>query len=57
MVEGENYGKHEESKTIEEIVGECETDLRSEEGLVDGTCSRVVIVECRGSDTITQEKG
>ena len=47
--------------TIEEIVGECETDLRSEDGLLvrveDGTCSTVVSLEYRGSDTIIQEKG
>jgi hypothetical protein len=63
VVKGENYGEHEDSRsliTIEEKVGECETDLscrmvtarRSANGLVlrveDGTCSQVVRLEYRG---------
>ena len=55
-------------RTIEEIVGECESDLscrlvtasRAEDGLVvrveDGTCSQVVSVEYLGQDTNTQEE-
>ena len=55
-------------RTIEEILGECESDLscrlvtasRAEDGLVvmveDGTCSQVVSVEYLGQDTNTQEE-
>ena len=61
-------GKAGVRRTIEEIVEECETDLMCrvvtansvQEGLVvrveDGTCSKVLSMEYRGQDTMTQEE-
>ena len=50
MVEGEN-DEDKKVRTIEEKVGESETDLRYDDGLVvreeNGTCSHVVSVEYR----------
>ena len=46
MFEGENAGEHQKVRTIDEVVGESDTDFRYEDGLVvrveDPTSSQVV---------------